>query len=128
MGIPKTKVKIHKKNKNSQNLNKKNNQIIFKSHNECFQILFYSIIPWDFTLKLLFLFLWGQMNSKIRSKQNKTTELIPGWNNSFQNIMKRWDFFLRHLSLFCILPFFCRASSVCITWELVQEENNTPNQ
>lgn len=81
------------------------------------------LFPEILLLNFIFL-LWDQMNSKRRS--NKTIELIPGRNHLFQNVIKRCDSFLRHF-LFCILPFFYRASSVCISWEVALEKN-TPNQ
>lgn len=82
------------------------------------------LFPEILLLNFIFL-LWDQMNSKRRS--NKTIELIPGRNHRFQNVVKRWDSFIRHLSLFCILPFFYRGSPVYISWEVALEKN-TPNQ
>lgn len=86
-------------------------------------------IPWDSILKL-HLFYCGN-----KWTQNSDRTKILSWflgqitqNHRFQNVIKRWDFFLRPLSLFCILPFFYRASHICISWELAQEDNNTPNQ
>lgn len=88
--------------------------------------MFSVLLPW-IPLWNFFLFFYCGSKWTQSSDQTKLFSWFPG-EIIGNYVIKRWDFFQRHLSLFCILPFFYRPCPVCISWDLAQEENTTPNQ